>query len=110
MRPVCWVRFVYESHPAVILSNRVRMQVNPGVTVIPGQTAENLPLVAQLVLDEQDGMPHRTHFAIDEVVTVGRDRIGPEITVLDRAREVELVELLTMAWALHRPGGFPTTW
>ncbi len=110
MRPIHWVNFTWGRHPGLMLSTRERMLVNPLVTVIPGQSEENLELVAQMVLGYHEGLPHQTYFAVDEVLSVNAYLVEDEIGVMGLDREPELLEKLTNAWGLHRPGGFPTQW
>ena len=112
VRPVYRVDFDHGEHYAIVLSNRNRRLANPKVTVIPGQSRENLALVAQLVVrpDEVPALRHDTWFSLDEILTVHSHRLLDHVGDLGEDREVELLEKLTDAWDLHRPGGFPLEW
>lgn len=112
MRPIYLVDLPWGEHPGIVLSNRTRRLVNPKVTILPGQSAENLPLVAQLTVDAEatNGLYHRTYFALDEIVTVRQHLLVEQLGVLDADREPELMAKLTDAWDLYRTPGFPVEW
>lgn len=76
--------------PVLLLSRNAGYQIRTSVTIAP-VTSTVRPIASQVLLTEQDGMPHECVVNLDDISTVHKRFLQRRITVLgaDRMKAVE---------------------
>ena len=95
---VCWYKFKLpdQKRPVLILTRESAISVLNSVTFAPIiSTIRNIP--AELLLTEQDGVPHTCAANFDNLQTVPKSNIGDRITRLTSRRMKEVSAAVSFA-------------
>lgn len=98
---VCWYHFKTpdKKRPVLILTRNSAITVLNSVTIAPiTSTIRSIP--TELVLTEEDGLPHTCAANFDSLQTVLEGQIGDRITRLSRRRMQEVAAAVSFALAL----------
>jgi mRNA interferase MazF len=99
---VCWYNFKSpdKKRPVLVLTRNSAITVLNSVTIAPiTSTIRSIP--TELVLTEEDGLPHTCAANFDNLQTVPKDQIGDRITQLSRRRMQEAAVAVSFALALN---------
>ena len=99
---VCWYNFkTPEKRRAVLVVTRdSAITVLNSITIAPvTSTIRSIP--TELVLTEEDGLPHTCAANFDNLQTVPKSQIGDRITRLSRRRLQEAATAVSFALALN---------
>ncbi len=99
---VCWYNFKTpdKKRPVLVLTRDSAIVVLNSVTVAPiTSTIRSIP--TELVLTEEDGLPHTCAANFDNLQTVPKGQIGDRITRLSRRRMQEAAAAVSFALALN---------
>lgn len=99
---VCWYNFKTpdKKRPVLVLTRDSAIAVLNFVTVAPiTSTIRSIP--TELVLTEEDGLPHTCAANFDNLQTVAKGQIGDRITRLSRRRMQQAATAVTFALALN---------
>jgi len=95
---VCWYKFKLpdQKRPVLILTRESAISVLNSVTIAPiTSTIRNIP--TELLLTEQDGVPHTCAANFDNLQTVPKSNIGDRITRLTSRRMKEAAAAVSFA-------------
>jgi len=95
---VCWYKFKLpdKKRPVLILTRESAISVLNSVTIAPiTSTIRNIP--TELLLTEQDGVPHTCAANFDNLQTVPKSNIGDRITRLTSRRMKEVSAAVSFA-------------
>lgn len=98
---VCWYNFKTpdKKRPVLVLTRDSAIAVLNSVTIAPiTSTIRSIP--TELVLTEEDGLPHTCAVNFDNLQTVPKGQIGDRITRLSRQRMQEAAAAVSFALAL----------
>jgi mRNA interferase MazF len=98
---VCWYNFKApdKKRPVLILTRESAISVLNSVTIAPiTSTIRSIP--TELVLTEQDGVPHTCAANFDNLQTVPKSNIGNRITRLTSRRMKEVAAAVSFALGL----------
>jgi mRNA interferase MazF len=98
---VCWYTFKApdKKRPVLILTRESAISVLNSVTIAPiTSTIRSIP--TELLLTEQDGVPHICAANFDNLQTVPKSNIGERITRLTSRRMKEAAAAVSFALAL----------
>jgi mRNA interferase MazF len=98
---VCWYNFKTpdKKRPVLVLTRDSAILVLNSVTIAPiTSTIRSIP--TELVLTEEDGLPHTCAANFDNLQTVPKGQIGDRITRLSRRRMQEAAAAVSFALAL----------
>jgi mRNA interferase MazF len=98
---VCWYNFKTpdKKRPVLVLTRDSAIAVLNSVTIAPiTSTIRSIP--TELVLTEEDGLPHTCAANFDNLQTVPKGQIGDRITRLSRRRMQEAAAAVSFALAL----------
>lgn len=98
---VCWYNFKSpdKKRPVLVLTRDSAITVLNSITIAPiTSTIRSIP--TELVLTEEDGLPHTCAANFDNLQTVPKGRIGDRITRLSRRRMQEAAAAASFALAL----------
>lgn len=99
---VCWYNFKTpgKKRPVLVLTRDSAIAFLNSVTIAPiTSTVRSIP--TELVLTEEDGLPHTCAASFDNLQTVPKAKIGDRITRLSRSRMQEAVAAVSFALALN---------
>lgn len=99
---VCWYNFKSpdKKRPVLVLTRNSAITVLNSVTIAPiTSTIRSIP--TELVLTEEDGLPHTCAANFDNLQTVPKGQIGDRITQLSRRRLQEAAVAVSFALALN---------
>jgi mRNA interferase MazF len=99
---VCWYNFKTpdKKRPVLVLTRDSAILVLNSVTIAPiTSTIRSIP--TELVLTEEDGLPHTCAANFDNLQTVPKGQIGDRITRLSRRRMQEAAAAVSFALALN---------
>jgi mRNA interferase MazF len=99
---VCWYNFKSpdKKRPVLVLTRNSAITVLNSVTIAPiTSTIRSIP--TELVLTEEDGLPHTCAANFDNLQTVPEGQIGDRITQLSRQRMQEAAVAVSFALALN---------
>ena len=99
---VCWYNFKSpdKKRPVLVLTRDSAITVLNSVTIAPiTSTIRSIP--TELVLTEEDGLPHTCAANFDNLQTVPKGQIGDRITRLSRRRMQEAAVAVSFALALN---------
>ena len=99
---VCWYNFKTpdKKRPVLVLTRDSAITVLNSVTIAPiTSTIRSIP--TELVLTEEDGLPHTCAANFDNLQTVPKGQIGDRITRLSRRRMQEAAAAVSFALALN---------
>ena len=95
---VCWYRFKApdKKRPVLVLTRESAISVLNSVTIAPiTSTIRSIP--TELLLTEQDGVPHACAANFDNLQTVPKSNIGGRITRLTSRRMKEAAAAVSFA-------------
>jgi mRNA interferase MazF len=95
---VCWYTFKApdKKRPVLVLTRESAISVLNSVTIAPiTSTIRNIP--TELLLTEQDGVPHTCAANFDNLQTVPKSNIGDRITRLTSRRMKEAAAAVSFA-------------
>jgi mRNA interferase MazF len=95
---VCWYTFKApdKKRPVLVLTRESAISVLNSVTIAPiTSTIRNIP--TELLLTEQDGVPHTCAANFDNIQTVPKSNIGDRITRLTSRRMKEAAAAVSFA-------------
>jgi mRNA interferase MazF len=98
---VCWYNFKTpdKRRPVLVLTRDSAIAVLNSVTIAPiTSTIRDIP--TEVVLTEQDGLPHACAVNFDNLQTVPKSQIGDRITQLSRQRMKKAAAAISFALAL----------
>jgi mRNA interferase MazF len=98
---VCWYTFKApdKKRPVLILTRESAISVLNSVTIAPiTSTIRSIP--TELLLTEQDGVPHTCAANFDNLQTVSKSNIGDRITRLTSRRMKEVAAAVSFALGL----------
>lgn len=98
---VCWYNFKTpdKKRPVLVLTRDSAITVLNSITIAPiTSTIRSIP--TELVLTEEDGLPHTCAANFDNLQTVPKGQIGDRITRLSRRRMQEAAAAVSFALAL----------
>jgi mRNA interferase MazF len=98
---VCWYTFKApdKNRPVLILTRESAISVLNSVTIAPiTSTIRSIP--TELLLTEQDGVPHACAANFDNLQTVSKSNIGNRITRLTSRRMKEVAAAVSFALGL----------
>jgi mRNA interferase MazF len=98
---VCWYNFKTpdKKRPVLVMTRDSAILVLNSVTIAPiTSTIRSIP--TELVLTEEDGLPHTCAANFDNLQTVPKGQIGDRITRLSRRRMQEAAAAVSFALAL----------
>ncbi|MGB6452708.1 MAG: type II toxin-antitoxin system PemK/MazF family toxin [Steroidobacteraceae bacterium] len=98
---VCWYTFKApdKKRPVLILTRDSAIPVLNSITIAPiTSTIRSIP--TEVVLTEEDGLPHACAANFDNLQTVSKSRIGECITRLTRRKMQEAAAAISFALAL----------
>lgn len=98
---ICWYVFgpPDKKRPVLVLTRDSAITVLNSVTVAPiTSTIRSIP--TEVVLTQEDGLPHTCAANFDNLQTVPKSRIGDRITRLSRRRMKEAAAAVSFALAL----------
>jgi mRNA interferase MazF len=98
---VCWYNFKTpdKKRPVLVLTRDSAIPVLHSVTIAPiTSTIRSIP--TELVLTEEDGLPHTCAANFDNLQTVPKGQIGDRITRLSRRKMQEAAAAVSFALAL----------
>ena len=98
---VCWYNFKNpdKKRPVLVLTRDSAITVLNSITIAPiTSTIRSIP--TELVLTEEDGLPHTCAANFDNLQTVPKGQIGDRITRLSRRRMQEAAAAVSFALAL----------
>ena len=88
-----------KKRPVLILTRSAVLEYLGEVTVAPvTSTVRDIP--SEVVLTENDGMPHECAINFDHIQTVSRGKLGAHITSLSQNRLVEVKKAILFALGL----------
>ncbi len=99
---VCWynLKTPDKKRPVLVLTRDSAITVLNSVTIAPiTSTIRSIP--TELVLTEEDGLPHTCAANFDNLQTVPKGQIGDRITRLSRRRMQEAAAAVSFALALN---------
>ena len=99
---VCWYNFKTpdKKRPVLVLTRDSAIAFLNAVTIAPiTSTIRNIP--TELVLTEEDGLPHTCAANFDNLQTVPKGQIGDRITRLSRRKIQEAAVAVSFALALN---------
>jgi mRNA interferase MazF len=99
---VCWYNFKTpdKKRPVLVLTRDSAIPVLHSVTIAPiTSTIRSIP--TELVLTEEDGLPHTCAANFDNLQTVPKGHIGDRITRLSRRKMQEAAAAVSFALALN---------
>lgn len=99
---VCWYNFKTpdKKRPVLVLTRDSAITVLNSITIAPiTSTIRSIP--TELVLTEEDGLPHTCAANFDNLQTVPKGQIGGRITRLSRRRMQEAAAAVSFALALN---------
>jgi len=99
---VCWYNFKTpdKKRPVLVLTRDSAITVLNSVTIAPvTSTIRRIP--TELVLTEEDGLPHTCAANLDNLQTIPKAQIGDRITRLSRRRMKEAAAAVSFAFALN---------
>jgi mRNA interferase MazF len=99
---VCWYNFKTpdKKRPVLVMTRDSAILVLNSVTIAPiTSTIRSIP--TELVLTEEDGLPHTCAANFDNLQTVPKGQIGDRITRLSRRRMQEAAAAVSFALALN---------
>ena len=99
---VCWYNFKTpdKKRPVLVLTRDSAITVLNSVTIAPiTLTIRSIP--TELVLTEEDGLPHTCAANFDNLQTVSKGQIGDRITRLSRRKMQEAAAAVSFALALN---------
>ena len=99
---VCWYNFKTpdKKRPVLVLTRDSAITVLNSVTIAPiTSTIRSIP--TELVLTEEDGLPHTCAANFDNLQTVPKGQIGNRITRLSQRRMREAAAAVSFALALN---------
>ena len=99
---VCWYNFKTpdKKRPVLVLTRDSAITVLNSITIAPiTSTIRSIP--TELVLTEEDGLPHTCAANFDNLQTVPKGQIGDRITRLSRRRMQEAAAAVSFALALN---------
>lgn len=99
---VCWYNFKTpdKKRPVLVLTRDSAITVLNSVTIAPiTSTIRSIP--TEVVLTEEDGLPHTCAANFDSLQTVPEGQIGERITRLSRRRMQEAAAAVSFALALN---------
>jgi mRNA interferase MazF len=99
---VCWYNFKTpdKKRPVLVLTRDSAITVLNSVTIAPiTSTIRSIP--TELVLTEQDGLPHTCAANFDNLQTIPKAQIGDRIARLSRRRMKEAATAVSFALALN---------
>lgn len=98
---VCWYTFKTpdKKRPVLVLTRDSAIAVLNSVTIAPiTSTIRGIP--TELVLTEEDGLPHSCAANFDNLQTVPKSQIGDRITQLSRRKMKEAAAAVSFALVL----------
>ncbi len=99
---VCWYNFKTpdKKRPVLVLTRDSAITVLNSITIAPiTSTIRSIP--TELVLTEEDGLPHTCAANFDNLQTIPKAQIGDRITRLSRRRMKEAAAAVSFALALN---------
>ena len=99
---VCWYTFKMpdKRRPVLILTRDSAIPVLNSVTIAPiTSTVRSIP--TEVVLTEEDGLPHTCAVNFDNLQTVPKGQIGDRITQLSRPKMKQAAAAVAFALALN---------
>ena len=99
---ICWYNFKTpdKKRPVLVLTRDSAIAVLNSITIAPiTSTIRSIP--TELVLTEEDGLPHTCAANFDNLQTVPKVQIGDRITRLSRRRMQEAAAAVSFALALN---------
>jgi mRNA interferase MazF len=99
---VCWYNFKSpdKKRPVLVMTRDSAITVLNSVTIAPiTSTIRSIP--TEVVLTEEDGLPHTCAANFDNLQTVPKGQIGDRITRLSRPRMQEAAAAVSFALALN---------
>ncbi len=99
---VCWYTFKMpdKRRPVLILTRDSAIPVLNSVTIAPiTSTVRSIP--TEVVLTEEDGLPHTCAVNFDNLQTVPKGQIGDRITQLSRPKMKQAAAAVSFALALN---------
>lgn len=99
---VCWYNFKTpdKKRPVLVLTRDSAITVLNSITIAPiTSTIRSIP--TEIVLTEEDGLPHTCAANFDNLQTVPKGQIGDRITRLSRRRMQEAAAAVSFALALN---------
>lgn len=99
---VCWYNFKTpdKKRPVLVLTRDSAIPVLHSVTIAPiTSTIRSIP--TELVLTEEDGLPHTCAANFDNLQTVPKGQVGDRITRLSRRKMQEAAAAVSFALALN---------
>lgn len=101
MREICLVH-LDKTRPALILTREAARGAMTKVTVAP-ITSTVKGLSSEVRVGPDNGLDHECAVALDNVVTVPRERLGRTVGYLSAAQELELARAVVLAYDLELP-------
>ncbi|MBX9245508.1 type II toxin-antitoxin system PemK/MazF family toxin [Actinotalea ferrariae] len=101
MREICLVH-LDKTRPALILTREAARGAMTKVTVAP-ITSTVKGLSNEVRVGPDNGLDHECAVALDNVVTVPRERLGRTVGYLSAAQELELARAVVLAYDLELP-------
>ncbi|MGA7538382.1 MAG: type II toxin-antitoxin system PemK/MazF family toxin [Steroidobacteraceae bacterium] len=98
---VCWYTFKSpdKKRPVLILTRDSAIPILNSITIAPiTSTIRSIP--TEVVLTEEDGLPHTCAANFDNLQTVSKSQIGDRITRLSRRKIKEAAAAVSFALAL----------
>jgi mRNA interferase MazF len=98
---VCWYNFKTpdKKRPVLVLTRDSAIAVLNSITIAPiTSTIRSIP--TELVLTEEDGLPHTCAANFDNLQTVSKGQLGDRIAHLSRRRMQEAAAAVSFALAL----------
>ncbi|EQD76336.1 transcriptional modulator of MazE/toxin, MazF [mine drainage metagenome] len=98
---VCWYTFKTpdKKRPVLVLTRDSAIAVLNAVTIAPiTSTIRSIP--TEIVLTEEDGLPHTCAVNFDNLQTVPKGQIGDQITRLSRRKMKQAAAAVSFALAL----------
>ena len=101
MREICLVR-LDKTRPALVLTREVARAAMTKVTVAPITTTIK-GLSSELPVGPDNGLDHDCVVALDNVITVPAELLGPTVGYLHADQELELARAVVLAYDLEIP-------
>lgn len=101
MREICLVH-LDKTRPALVLTREAARGVMTKVTIAP-ITSTVKGLSSEVRVGPDNGLDHECAVALDNVVTVPRERLGRTVGYLSAAQELELARAVVLAYDLELP-------
>ena len=91
-----------KTRPVVILTRELALGAMNKVTVAP-ITSTVRGLSSEVIVDERNGLDHRSAISLDNVLTISQAALGRRIGFLTAAQEAELSRAVILAYDLALP-------